>query len=216
MKRSRNTVNVKTQLAILGGAVAATAGTAIDAHADTVTVNAGDTTWGLAQSHGTTVDQIVNDNNLDYGGALIYAGQTLEINQVGQGSSDVADQSADQSAPVQTATQDTQDYSQAQSDQTQTAQTAQASQSNIQTTSNYTSNVTGDEAAAKDWIVQRESGGSYTARNGQYIGKYQLSANYLNGDWSPANQDRVADQYVAGRYGSWVNAKSFWQANGWY
>ena len=41
-------------------------------------------------------------------------------------------------------------------------------------------------------------------------------ASYLNGDYSPANQERVADQYVAGRYGSWDAAKSFWLANGWY
>ena len=47
-------------------------------------------------------------------------------------------------------------------------------------------------------------------------GRYQLSASYLNGDYSPANQERVADQYVAGRYGSWDAAKSFWLANGWY
>ncbi|MDU7007940.1 MAG: peptidase M23, partial [Enterococcus faecalis] len=69
---------------------------------------------------------------------------------------------------------------------------------------------------AKEWIAQRESSGSYDATNGQYIGRYQLSASYLNGDYSPANQERVADQYVAGRYGSWDAAKSFWLANGWY
>lgn len=71
-------------------------------------------------------------------------------------------------------------------------------------------------SSAKDVIAQRESGGSYNARNGQYIGKYQLSAAYLNGDYSPANQERVADQYVAQRYGSWDNALAFWNNNGWY
>ena len=72
------------------------------------------------------------------------------------------------------------------------------------------------EKAAKRWIAMRESGGSYTARNGQYIGKFQLSASYLNGDYSEANQERVADQYVASRYGSWSAAQSFWQSHGWY
>ena len=72
------------------------------------------------------------------------------------------------------------------------------------------------EKAAKNWIAMRESGGSYSARNGQYIGKYQLSASYLNGDYSEANQERVADQYVANRYGSWSAAQSFWQSHGWY
>ena len=82
--------------------------------------------------------------------------------------------------------------------------------------SSYTSNVSGSEVSAKAWIAGRESGGSYTARNGQYIGKYQLSASYLNGDYSAANQERVADNYVKGRYGSWTAAQSFWQRNGWY
>lgn len=76
--------------------------------------------------------------------------------------------------------------------------------------------VPADSNSAKEWIAQRESSGSYDATNGQYIGRYQLSASYLNGDYSPANQERVADEYVAGRYGSWENAKSFWLANGWY
>ena len=69
-----------------------------------------------------------------------------------------------------------------------------------------TSTVSGSEAAAKAWIANRESGGNYGATNGQYIGKYQLSASYLNGDYSAANQERVADQYVASRYGSWTAA----------
>ena len=69
---------------------------------------------------------------------------------------------------------------------------------------------TSAEAAAKAWIAMRESGNNYNARNGQYIGKYQLSASYLNGDYSAANQERVANNYVKSRYGSWVNAKNLW------
>ncbi|MRM99596.1 cell surface protein, partial [Lactobacillus taiwanensis] len=64
------------------------------------------------------------------------------------------------SAPVQ---QRTYSYAPAQKQTTQVAQPAQ---------SNYTSNVSGSEASAKAWIAGRESGGSYSARNGQYIGKY--------------------------------------------
>ncbi|QNQ82700.1 hypothetical protein FP433_06425 [Lactobacillus sp. PV012] len=98
--------------------------------------------------------------------------------------------------------------------------TSNASSSNNATTStsssSYTSSVSGSEAAAKAWIANRESGGSYSATNGQYVGKYQLSASYLNGDYSAANQERVADNYVKSRYGSWTAAQSFWQANGWY
>ena len=84
------------------------------------------------------------------------------------------------------------------------------------TTTTYTSTVSGDEAAAKAWIANKESGGSYTAQNGQYYGKYQLSSSYLHGDYSAANQEQVADNYVANRYGSWTAAQQFWQGHGWY
>ena len=53
-------------------------------------------------------------------------------------------------------------------------------------------------------------------KNGQYYGRYQLTITYLNGDLSPANQEKVANQYVVSRYGSWSAAKNFWLANGWY
>lgn len=76
--------------------------------------------------------------------------------------------------------------------------------------------VSSSESAAKAWIANHESGGSYSARNGQYIGKYQLSASYLHGNYSAANQERVANQYVKARYGSWTNAMHHWQANGSY
>lgn len=71
-------------------------------------------------------------------------------------------------------------------------------------------------SSAKEWIAQKESSGSYDATNGRYIGRYQLDATYLNGDYSPENQERVADNYVAQRYGSWEAAQSFWVSNGWY
>ena len=77
-------------------------------------------------------------------------------------------------------------------------------------------NYTGDSSSAKEWIAQKESGGSYSATNGRYTGRYQLDSSYLGGDHSPENQERVADAYVAGRYGSWEVAQQFWLANGWY
>lgn len=113
----------------------------------------------------------------------------------------------------------------AQTKPTQVANTQQSSQvvtqsqtaaASTTSASSYTSSASGSEASAKAWIAGKESGGSYSATNGQYIGKYQLSASYLNGDYSAANQERVADNYVQSRYGSWTAAKAFWQANGWY
>lgn len=87
------------------------------------------------------------------------------------------------------------------------------------TTSTATATTTpasSSEEAARQWIIQHESGGNYSAQNGQYYGAYQLSLSYLNGDLSASNQDTVANQYVASRYGSWAAAQAFWQQNGWY
>lgn len=70
--------------------------------------------------------------------------------------------------------------------------------------------------SARDFIVSKESGGNYSATNGRYYGAYQLDISYLNGDLSQENQDRVAEQYVSNRYGSWENAAAHWQSHGWY
>lgn len=86
----------------------------------------------------------------------------------------------------------------------------------VDSTVNSTSGLSAEDSAAKEWIAQKESSGSYTAQNGQYYGRYQLSLSYLGGDLSPENQERVADNYVVSRYGSWSAAKGFWLANGWY
>ncbi|WEV39937.1 aggregation promoting factor surface protein [Lactobacillus sp. ESL0681] len=72
------------------------------------------------------------------------------------------------------------------------------------------------ERNAKNWIAQRESGGNYHARNGACYGKFQLNIGYLHGDYSKKNQNKTADRYVKNRYGSWVNAKKFWQSHHWY
>ena len=73
-----------------------------------------------------------------------------------------------------------------------------------------------DEKAAKNWIARHESSYSYTARNGNCYGRYQLLRAYLHGDYSPVNQERAANRYVSGRYGTWTHAKHFWQAHHWY
>ena len=97
-----------------------------------------------------------------------------------------------------------------------TTMAATSTNTSTSSTSSYTSSLSSSEEAAKEWIVQKESGGSYTAQNGNYYGKYQLSISYLNGDLSAANQEKVADQYVASRYGSWTAVQAFWESHGWY
>ena len=147
--------------------------------------------------------------------------------------STAADTSAEQAASDAAAAQAASDAaaSQAAASQAAAAQAQAAQQQSAQvqattysantystntTTTTYTSTVSGDEASAKAWIANKESGGSYTAQNGQYYGKYQLSSSYLHGDYSAENQEKVADSYVTNRYGSWTAAQQFWQTHGWY
>ena len=198
-------------------------------------MQAGDTLSGISYKLGhdlTFVDTLANNNNIADKN-LIYVGQQLVIKDDGEVApatqEEVATLPAANVAPqadtqATTAENQAQQNQQVQSNQeapvaqqqVQTPQTQNVQQSSAQASTSYNSNVAGNDAAAKAWIAARESGGSYSARNGQYIGKYQLSASYLNGDYSEANQERVADQYVASRYGSWSAAQSFWQSHGWY
>ncbi|MDT2759578.1 aggregation-promoting factor [Enterococcus xiangfangensis] len=180
-----------------------------DAHAaESYTVQSGDTLSKISvkfAGDNSLVDSIAKENNIS-NIHMIFEGQTLTIDADAEGTAATA--VPEQTAPVQTTTQEVAPVQQTEQQTTQTAQ-ATATQAATATTAASTN-------SAKEWIAQRESSGSYTATNGQYIGRYQLSASYLNGDYSAANQERVADQYVTSRYGSWEGAQAFWQANGWY
>lgn len=161
----------------------------------TYTVKSGDTLSEIAEKYNTTVEKLATKNNIkDI--HLIYVDQVLVI----EGTASAAAPAATTEETVEEAPAATTTYE------------APAAESNTVATST----VSGSEAEAKEWIAQKESGGSYTATNGQYIGRYQLTDSYLNGDYSAENQERVADAYVAGRYGSWTAAKNFWLNNGWY
>ena len=154
-----------------------------------IQVKYGDTVSELAEQYGTTTDAIVQANNLRDPN-FILAGQNLVILAQGQS--------------VQAVSQ---------------AQTVESTGSSSSSESKVSAVGTGEssaEASARAWIVQRESGGDYNARNGKYIGKYQLDRSYLNGDYSPANQEKTAERYVKQRYGSWVNAQKHWQTHNWY
>lgn len=73
-----------------------------------------------------------------------------------------------------------------------------------------------DDMSDQDYIAWRESGADYEARNGRYYGKYQMDESRLNGDYSPENQEAVAEQYMLDRYGSWEAAREFWDSHGWW
>lgn len=174
----------------------------------TYTVKSGDTLSEIAEKYNTTVEKLAAKNNIkDI--HLIYVDQVLVIE--GTASTAAPAATTEESAPVATETVEeapaaTTTY------EAPAAPATPAAESNTAAAST----VSGSEAEAKEWIAQKESGGSYTATNGRYIGRYQLTDSYLNGDYSAENQERVADAYVAGRYGSWTAAKNFWLNNGWY
>jgi len=181
------------------------------------TVKEGDTLSEIAETHNTTVEKLAENNHID-NVHLIYVGQELVIDgpvapvATPAPATYAAPAAQDEtvSAPVAETTEVVEEAAPAASAPVAEETVAAAE------TSAPAATVSGSEAEAKEWIAQKESGGSYTATNGQYIGRYQLTDSYLNGDYSAENQERVADAYVAGRYGSWSAAKNFWLNNGWY
>ena len=202
------TKKIKTTLAGVAALFAVFAPSFVSAQeSSTYTVKEGDTLSEIAETHNTTVEKLAENNHID-NIHLIYVGQELVI-----------DGPVAPAAPASTTYE-----APAAQDETVSAPVVEttevveeapvASEAVVEET--VTSTVSGSEAEAKEWIAQKESGGSYTATNGRYIGRYQLTDSYLNGDYSAENQERVADAYVAGRYGSWSAAKNFWLNNGWY
>lgn len=190
-----NTKMTKFSVAMVA-TVAAGLGLAVKAaDADVYTVKSGDTlnnisaTYSTKTSNDVSVDAIVKANDIKDSN-LIYVGEQLTIN-------------------TDTAVKATNTTSEAVAPAASTPAPAKKAVAPAAAT-------TSDSSSAKAWIANKESGGSYTATNGQYIGKYQLSSSYLNGDYSAANQEKVANNYVSSRYGSWEAAKSFWLSNGWY
>ena len=178
----------------------------------TYTVKAGDTLSEIAETYNTTVEKLAKLNNIK-NVDLIFIDQVLVID----GAAPVAETTITE-APV-AEVEETPAVAETVVEETTYEETYEAPASAPAAAESYSApaaTVSGSEAEAKEWIAQKESGGSYTATNGRYIGRYQLTDSYLNGDYSAENQERVADAYVAGRYGSWTAAKNFWLNNGWY
>ena len=225
--------SLKTLLFSATLSTAATAGLlfASNGHADAATnytVVSGDTLSSISQKfagNGSLIEKIANANKIANKN-LIYVGETLTIDEETQTvtvapattqaatTTPVATQQTTQATTTPVATQQPVQKAATQTQPVQQQATTTPVVKQQQTTT--TNTTTSTTNSAKEWIANKESGGSYSASNGQFVGRYQLSSSYLNGDYSASNQERVADQYVTSRYGSWEGAKSFWLANGWY
>ena len=191
MNTKKNLVKVFTTLGVVALGVSTTA---VVANADMVyTVQSGDTLSSISYKFAkdnSLINEIAKDNNLSDINQL-HVGQKLLI----KGNGEIAPlNDNDQNAASQNSNED-KDAAQ------KTSQSA---------------NLSSSEQAAKEWIAQRESGGSYTAQNGIHYGRYQLDLAYLGGDLSPQHQEEVAQQYMQNRYGSWQAAQAHWMANGWW
>ena len=213
-------LNIKTKLAGFAVVLAFLAPSLTFAQeTKTYTVKPGDTLSEIAETYNTTVEKLAKLNNIK-NVDLIFIDQVLVID----GAAPVAETTTTEApvAPV-AEVEETPAVAETVVEETTYEETYEAPASAPATAESYSApapapaaTVSGSEAEAKEWIAQKESGGSYTATNGRYIGRYQLTDSYLNGDYSAENQERVADAYVAGRYGSWTAAKNFWLNNGWY
>ncbi len=208
-------LNIKTKLAGFAVVLAFLAPSFTFAQeTKTYTVKPGDTLSEIAETYNTTVEKLAKLNNIK-NVDLIFIDQVLVID----GAAPVAETITTE-APV-AEVEETPAVAETVVEETTYEETYEApapasAPAAAESYSAPASTVSGSEAEAKEWIAQKESGGSYTATNGRYIGRYQLTDSYLNGDHSAENQERVADAYVAGRYGSWTAAKNFWLNNGWY
>ena len=212
------TKKIKTTLAGVAALFAVFAPSFVSAQeSSTYTVKEGDTLSEIAETHNTTVEKLAENNHID-NIHLIYVGQELVIDgPVAPVATPAPTTYAAPAAQDETVSAPAAETTEVAEEAAPVA-SAPAAEETVATTeaSAPAATVSGSEAEAKEWIAQKESGGSYTATNGQYIGRYQLTDSYLNGDYSAENQERVADAYVAGRYGSWTAAKNFWLNNGWY
>ena len=191
MNTKKNLVKVFTTFGVVALGVSTTA---VVANADMVyTVQSGDTLSSISYKFAkdnSLINEIAKDNNLSDINQL-HVGQKLLI----KGNGEIA--------PLND------------NDQNAASQNSNEDKGAVQKTS-QSANLSSSEQAAKEWIAQRESGGSYTAQNGVHYGRYQLDLAYLGGDLSPQHQEEVAQQYMQNRYGSWQAAQAHWMANGWW
>ena len=176
------------------------------AQADTVKVSSGDTISQIAQEHNDTVSHIEKVNHLK-DVSLIFPGDKIVTGDTKPAKRDIKAQNTPQEstqAPVQ------------QSKPTQVQTPAPAPKVAQKANNGVSQGISNNIGSAGEEIARGESGGDYNARNGRFVGKFQLDAQYLNGDYSPANQDRTFLKYCNDRYGSVEAALAFRQSHGWY
>ncbi|MBA5812596.1 LysM peptidoglycan-binding domain-containing protein [Leuconostoc lactis] len=198
-------LSFKKTLTVAAGVASAFAFGASHASADTTdsqnrptdyVVKAGDTLNKLSSEYNTTVEDIAAKNNITDVN-LIFVGQHLTFAEAAASQATAAPAQAP-AAPVQ------------QAPVQQAPAAAPVRQAAPQVSS----------SAALNALIARESGGNVHARNGQYYGIGQLSAQaravYGGNSADYNDQLNAMKAYIAARYGTAENAWAHSQATGWY
>ncbi len=203
-------LSFKKTLTVAAGVASAFAFGASHASADTTdsqnrpadyVVKAGDTLNKLSSEYNTTVEDIAAKNNITDVN-LIFVGQHLTFTEA------AAPQAT--AAPAQT-----------QAVQAPVAPVAApVQQAPVQQAPVRPAAPQVSSSAALNALIARESGGNVNARNGQYFGIGQLSAQararYGGNSTDYNDQLNAMKAYIAERYGTAENAWAHSQATGWY
>lgn len=195
--------------AMVIGTQAANADTQIDS--SHVRVEQGDTISEIAQKHNVSVDSLVQANHLS-NPDIIFVGDTLVLTPNASNNENATQTQSYKGS--QHMYQPVHMIENSENNVNNNQPTTNTQQSTPVATPAHSSNL--DDNAAANAIGAAESGNSYSAMNGRYVGRWQLDASYLNGDYSPDNQDRVFQQYCNQRYGGISQALAFRQSHGWY
>ena len=134
----------------------------------TYTVKPGDTLSEIAEKYNTTVEKLAEKNKIE-NIHLIFVDQVLVIEGTAPSTATATDAASATTYEAPVATEETSEattYEEVAETTTYEAPVAEESYTAPAAT------VSGSEAEAKEWIAQKESGGSYTATNGRYIGRY--------------------------------------------
>lgn len=207
-------LSFKKTLTVVAGVASAFAFGASHASADTTdsqnrptdyVVKAGDTLNKLSSEYNTTVEDIAAKNNITDVN-LIFVGQHLTFAEAAASQATAAPAQAPvaqaPAAPVAAPVQ--------QAPVQQAPAAAPVRQAAPQVSS----------SAALNALIARESGGNVHARNGQYYGIGQLSAQaravYGGNSADYNDQLNAMKAYIAARYGTAENAWAHSQATGWY
>ncbi|MEN2369841.1 LysM peptidoglycan-binding domain-containing protein [Leuconostoc lactis] len=207
-------LSFKKTLTVAAGVASAFAFGASHASADTTdsqnrptdyVVKAGDTLNKLSSEYNTTVEDIAAKNNITDVN-LIFVGQHLTFAEAAASQATAASAQAPvaqaPAAPVAAPVK--------QAPVQQAPAAAPVRQAAPQVSS----------SAALNALIARESGGNVHARNGQYYGIGQLSAQaravYGGNSADYNDQLNAMKAYIAARYGTAENAWAHSQATGWY